>query len=36
MMDYIAFYVNLVRGGLPIEKVPQKYREKACEALSNI
>lgn len=34
MMDYVAFYVNLVRGGLPIDKVPMKYRDKVIAVLS--
>lgn len=26
-MDYVTFYVNLVKNGLPLEKVPKKWRD---------
>lgn len=35
-MDYIAFYVNLVKNGLAIEKVPSKYREAVKKALNMV
>ena len=27
-IDFVAKYVKLVQSGLPIENVPEKYREK--------
>lgn len=35
MIDYVALYVKLVNGGLPINKVPEKWRKQVEKSLNN-
>lgn len=34
MIDFVEFYLNLVKHGLDIEKVPIKYRDKVRELMN--
>lgn len=33
-IDFVAKYVALVKAGLPIDKVPEKYRDKVRELVT--